>query len=182
LVLEASDGQEAVELASTSIPDLVIMDLVMPQLNGFEAVVKMKANPELSETKMIAFSANVFEPNQKRSLDEGFDDFVPKPIDVAVLLCSIARLLNLEWTYANDYPPIDLQEKPVETSSELPPLAELEILREYALKGDIQGILDSLDQIEVQYPNTIGFVKQMRKWAGEFDMGRIRGVLAREKH
>jgi len=44
LVLEASDGQEAVELASTSIPDLVIMDLVMPQLNGFEAVVNWRTN------------------------------------------------------------------------------------------------------------------------------------------
>lgn len=178
LVLEASDGKVAVELALTAIPDLVIMDLVMPNLNGFEAVARMKENQSLSNTKMIACSANVFEQNQQRSLNEGFDEFVSKPINVTALLCSIGKLLDLEWTYANQFQLKDSEEKSPETTYELPPLPELEMLREYALKGDIQGILDSLDQIELRYPESIAFVKQLRKWAGEFDMGRIRGWLA----
>ncbi|WP_170982874.1 hybrid sensor histidine kinase/response regulator [Dyadobacter frigoris] len=178
-VLEASDGKEAVELASTSIPDLVIMDLVMPRLTGFEAVNLMKKNPELSQTRMIAFSANVFESNQNRSLSEGFDDFVSKPIDVSALLCSIGKLLNLEWTYANQRQPAHALETAddSESSDNLPPVAELQALHEYALRGDIQWIMDKLDEIEVEYPESIGFVKQMRRWAGEFDMGRIRAYL-----
>jgi len=181
LVLEASDGKESVELASNSIPDLVIMDLVMPHLNGFEAIAIMKQNPELLGTKMIAFSANVFESNQNRSLSEGFDDFVSKPIDVSTLLCSIGRLLNLEWTYAAQRQSIGHSEKEgkLESIDMLPPTAELEAIHEYALKGDIQGILDKLDEIEDAYPGTIAFVKQMRKWAGEFNMGRIREYLER---
>jgi signal transduction histidine kinase/DNA-binding NarL/FixJ family response regulator/ligand-binding sensor domain-containing protein len=179
LVFEAADGKEAVELAATSVPDLVIMDLVMPHLNGFEAVAKMRENQALAHTKMIAFSANVFEPSQKRSLNEGFDDFVSKPIDVVALLCSIGRLLNLEWTYAAQRQPVSIIQangfqEPVD---QLPPGSELEILRDYALKGDIQGILDSLNQIEAEYPDSIAFVKQVRKWAGEFDMRRIREYL-----
>ncbi|NIJ52936.1 hybrid sensor histidine kinase/response regulator [Dyadobacter arcticus] len=179
LVLEASDGNEAVELAATSVPDLVIMDLVMPHLNGFEAVAKMKENISLGNTRMIAFSANVFEPNQKRSLNEGFDDFVPKPIDVVILLRSIGRLLGLEWTYATQRQAITsltTDEKP-ELTGYLPPHAALETMREYALKGDIQGILDSLDDISLQFPQAASFVKQMRKWAGEFNMGKIREYL-----
>jgi signal transduction histidine kinase/CheY-like chemotaxis protein/ligand-binding sensor domain-containing protein len=179
LVLEASDGLSAVEIAVNSAPDLVIMDLVMPRLNGFEAVSQMKENQALANTKMIAFSANVFEPNQQRSLNEGFDDFVSKPIDVAALLYSIGKLLNMEWTYANLRQPASsfVTVSDAEFNDKLPPVTELQAMREYALKGDIQGIIDSLDQIEIQYPQSIGFVRQMRKWAGEFDMGRIRGYL-----
>lgn len=177
LVLEASDGKAAVDLASTAIPDLVIMDLVMPTLNGFEAVARMKDNIRLSNTKMIAFSANVFEQNRQRSLNEGFDEFVSKPIDVQALLHSIGNLLNLEWTYASQFKVNEAEESPLDTINELPPVAELKILREYALKGDIQGILDCLDQIELQHPESAAFLKQMKKWAGEFDMGRIRGLL-----
>ena len=179
LVLEASDGKDAVELAVTSVPDLVIMDLVMPRLNGFEAVSQMKENQALANTKIIAFSANVFEPNQKRSLDEGFDDFVSKPIDVAALLCSIGKLLNLEWTYASLQTTVpatqtnDFQE----SLNQLPPTAVLEILRDFAMKGDIKGILDSLNEIESEYPESFAFVKRVRKWAGEFDMRRIRDYL-----
>jgi CheY-like chemotaxis protein len=180
LVLEAADGVEAVDLAVTSIPDLVIMDLVMPHLNGFEAVAKMKENPVLVKTKMIAFSANVFEPNQKRSLDEGFDDFVSKPIDVAALLCSVGRLLNLEWKYAGHAAPVSVAQMDdfQESAGQLPPNTELETLKDFAMKGDIQGILDLLGQIELDYPESIAFVKQMRKWAGEFDMRTIRAYLS----
>ncbi|MEO6285791.1 MAG: response regulator [Dyadobacter sp.] len=179
LVLEASDGKDAVELAVTSVPDLVIMDLVMPRLNGFEAVSQMKGNQALANTKMIAFSANVFEPNQKRSLNEGFDDFLSKPIDVAALLCSIGKLLSLEWTYANLQTPVSATQTDdfQESAMQLPPNAALEILREFAMQGDIQGILDSLNQIESEYPERFAFVKLMRKWAGEFDMRRIREYL-----
>ncbi|CAG4990682.1 Sensor histidine kinase RcsC [Dyadobacter sp. CECT 9275] len=182
LVMEASDGKAAVELAATAIPDLVIMDLVMPNLNGFEAVARMRENLALVDTKMIAFSANVFEQNQQRTLNEGFDEFISKPVDVSALLCSIGNLLNLEWIYTSPFDASDALEKSSDTSNVLPPVAELEILREYVLKGDIQGILDALDQIELQYPESTGFVKQMRKWAGEFDMGRMRGWLDGEHH
>lgn len=179
LALEAADGREAVDLAITSVPDLVIMDLVMPHLNGFEAVVEMKRNAVLVNTKMIAFSANVFEPNQRRSLHEGFDDFVPKPIDVATLLRSVGRLLDLEWTYTNQHQTLPLPDSEVNADyiEQLPPGPELEILMQNALAGDIQGILDCLDKIEANYPETISFVKQLRKWAGEFNTRKIKEYL-----
>jgi CheY-like chemotaxis protein len=181
LVLEAADGREAVDLAATSVPDLVIMDLVMPHLNGFEAVAEMKRNVVLVNTKMIAFSANVFEPNQRRSLHEGFNDFVPKPIDVATLLRSVGRLLDLEWTYANQQQtsllPLPDPETNADHIEQLPPGPELEILMQNALAGDIQGILDCLDKIEATYPETSSFVKQLRKWAGEFNTRKIKEYL-----
>lgn len=179
IVLEASDGQDALELAVTSVPDLVIMDLVMPRLNGFEAASQIKEHQALDNIKMIAFSANVYETNQKRSLKEGFDDFVSKPIDVVALLSSIGKLLNLEWTYVGLQMPVsptrteDFQAAP----DQLPPNAALEILRDFARQGDIQEILDSLSQIESKHPESFVFVKQMRKWAAEFDMRRIRELL-----
>ncbi len=179
LILEASDGQEAVKLASSMVPDLVIMDLVMPRLNGFEAVTEMKKNPALANTKMIAFSANVFERNQKRSLDGGFDDFVPKPVNITALLSVVARQLNLQWTFAteNQLQTVSEIAGNPDMNDQLPPGKELEILMENAMKGDIQGILDTLNEIERDYPDTIAFVRQVRKWAGEFNMGRIREYL-----
>jgi PleD family two-component response regulator len=152
------------------------MDLVMPTLSGFEALQTLRQWPELADTKVIAFSANVFEQNQQRSLREGFDDFVAKPVDVDNLLDKIGHHLQLTWQRRQETPP---EPNTVVTKPELllPPTDMLEGLLERANQSDIRGILDKLIAIETTDEAYQPFARKIRHWADEFDTRSIRAYL-----
>ncbi|KAA9357488.1 hybrid sensor histidine kinase/response regulator [Larkinella humicola] len=180
VVLEAIDGRVAIELAIRQKPDLILMDLVMPNLNGFEALQQLSARKELAHTRIIAFSANVFEQNQQRSLSEGFDDFVAKPVDVDSLLVKIGEQLALHWRYAADNsetgkpvtsPPTDTAELVI------PGHDDLNALLDKARQGDIRSILDKLSDLEVHDSAFGPFANRLRHWAAEFDTRQIRDYL-----
>ena len=179
---EAADGQMALDMARMHRPDLILMDLVMPTLNGFEALQHLRQQPDIAATKVIAFSANVFEQNQQRSFQEGFDDFVAKPVEVNSLLEKIRVHLNLTWQYATDEvvatgelvaspesaPPTDLM---------LPPADQLTALLDLARQGDVGSILTQLTELERQNPAFNPFTRPLRQWAGAFDTHKIRDYL-----
>ncbi len=175
-VMEATDGQQAVSLARDTLPDLILMDLVMPVMNGFEALQHLSEHPELTHTKVMAFSANVFEQNQQRSFREGFDDFVAKPVDVDSLLAKIGRLLNLTWHYTEPPPqPITRAES---TTLVVPPRPLLDALLSLARQGDLRGLLLQLDAIDAQNADYQTFTKPLRTWAAAFETRKIREYLA----
>lgn len=176
VVSEAVDGQQALDLIRVNPPDLILMDLVMPNLSGFDALQQLRLWPELANTKVIAFSANVFEQNQQRSFREGFDDFVAKPVDVDNLLAKVGQHLALKWQY--DQQELPAQNTPLsQIDLVLPPAHQLEGLLEQANKSDIRGILDKLAAIETMNPDYQPFIKILRQLADEFDTRRIRQYL-----
>ncbi|GAB3711026.1 hypothetical protein GCM10027592_48210 [Spirosoma flavus] len=176
LVDEAVDGQQALNRVRVQPPDLILMDLVMPKLTGFDALQQLRRWPELANTKVIAFSANVFEQNQQRSLREGFDDFVAKPVDVDNLLTKIGQHLALTWQYE---PGITSVSPTASGQAELvlPPTEQLESLLERANQSDIRGIVEKLLAIEAMNAKYRPFVNILRQWANEFDTRRIRQYL-----
>lgn len=180
IVDEAVDGQQAIDndTLRSQPPDLILMDLVMPKLSGFDTLQRLRVWPELAHTKVIAFSANVFEQNQQRSLREGFDDFVAKPVDVDNLLEKIGQHLDLNWQHEKLE---TLHQSPDYNTEQaeliLPPTDQLEGLLERANQSDIRGILDKLAAIEAMSSDYKPFVKQVRNWADEFDTRRIRTYL-----
>ncbi len=175
VVDEAADGKIALDQARTHGPDLILMDLVMPTLNGFEALQHIREQPDLANTKVIAFSANVFEQNQQRSFQEGFDDFVAKPVDVDSLLDKIGTHLNLLWQHTppGSMPPAP---GPIPPGS-LPPTSALTALLNLARQGDVGSILSSLVELERQNPALVPFASLLRHWAAEFDTRKIREYL-----
>lgn len=98
-VTEACNGAEGVEIAKQMHPDLIITDLVMPVMDGFEAVRRIRQYPELQNTAIIAASASVFDYHQQESRDAGCNDFIAKPIRLDLLLEKIRELLQLTWIY-----------------------------------------------------------------------------------
>jgi CheY-like chemotaxis protein len=186
IVAEATNGQMALAVARTTLPDLILMDLVMPIMNGFEALQHLADYPELAHVKVMAFSANVFEQNQQRSFREGFDDFVAKPVDVDNLLTKIGRLLNLTWQYAHTPTvlggltathPND-PAKPVTDTLVLPSANQLDMLLNLARQGDIQGVIAQLDALDQHDSQFIPFTRPIRAWAAAFDTRKIREYLA----
>lgn len=82
-VLRALDGPTGVELAATHAPDLILMDMQMPGIDGFEATRLMKQNPQTKHIKVVAFTALVMEEDRKNAFECGCDGIITKPIEVS---------------------------------------------------------------------------------------------------
>ena len=87
----AKNGQEAVDLALSDKPDLILMDLKMPVMNGLDATRQIKAHQP--EIPIIALTANAFDNDRQRALEAGCDDFLSKPVNAALCLQTIAKYL-----------------------------------------------------------------------------------------
>ena len=98
---EAEDGMTGIERARATKPDLILMDSVMPVMNGLEATRRLRAEPALQSIPIITISASASPVDRQRSLAAGVDDFLNKPIDFHELLEKIGSLLQLRWTYGN---------------------------------------------------------------------------------
>ncbi|MEO0687793.1 MAG: response regulator, partial [Cyanobacteria bacterium J06649_11] len=99
--LEATDGVEGLKLAIENNPDVILLDLAMPNMDGFELMVKLQSNPQTSSIPIIVSSASVFDEDRQRSLEAGAKTFLPKPLQVEELTKTLGNLLDLEWIYEN---------------------------------------------------------------------------------
>jgi signal transduction histidine kinase len=97
IACQAASGAEGVVRARAEQPDLALMDLTMPGMDGLETTRQMRATPELKHIPVIAVSASATEEKEQESLSAGACAFVAKPIDLAKLLQLIGKQLNLEW-------------------------------------------------------------------------------------
>jgi signal transduction histidine kinase/CheY-like chemotaxis protein len=156
-VLEANDGQEGVTLWQDWEPHLVLMDMRMPVMDGYEATRRIKANTEGQSTVVIAITASAFDEERAKIMATGCDDFVRKPIREALLLSKIAQHLGVRYLYeSSSQPPVVPATKAERfTEIELPrheallamPSLWLAQLNEAALSGDRQQIYTLLDYI-----------------------------------
>src|SRR5262249_52479767 len=91
-VVVATDGAAGVAMAASERPDLVLMDLSLPVLDGWEAVRRIKAAPETSRIPVIALTAHAMPGDQEKALAAGCDDFDTKPVELPRLLGKIEAL------------------------------------------------------------------------------------------
>ena len=91
-VVIATDGEQGVALAASEKPDLVLMDLSLPVLDGWEATRRIKAAPETSRIPIIALSAHAMPGDAEKALAAGCDDFDTKPVELPRLLAKIRAL------------------------------------------------------------------------------------------
>ena len=92
-LLFAGDGVAALELARTE-PDLILMDLSLPKLDGWEATRRLKADPALAHIPIIVLTAHAMRGDEERARASGCDDFLTKPIDEDLLFEKVARHLG----------------------------------------------------------------------------------------
>jgi len=93
-VIEAVNGQEGVELAERERPELILMDLSLPVMDGWEATRRIKANPDLRSIPVIALTAHAMVGDEKKALAAGCDDYLVKPLDEDALMAKIAKYLE----------------------------------------------------------------------------------------
>lgn len=92
-VLVATDGEQGVAMASTERPDLILMDLRLPVLDGWEATRRIKAQPETRHIPIIALTAHAMSGDREKALAAGCDDFDTKPVELPRLLEKVRALL-----------------------------------------------------------------------------------------
>jgi two-component system, cell cycle response regulator DivK len=92
-LLEAVDGREGVALARREMPDLVLMDLSLPILDGWEATRQLKADPTTAHIPVIAVTAHAMAGDEQRARDAGCDGYVAKPLDVVTFGRYVERVL-----------------------------------------------------------------------------------------
>jgi CheY-like chemotaxis protein len=179
-ISEAEDGQVALELAAANRPDLILMDLVMSVLDGFEATRRLRQTPGLSDIPVIALSASAFDHTRQQSIDVGCNDFIPKPVRHDVLLEKLKEHLDLDWRYADDaaapvLPPV-APRNAGEVSAPLTP-DEAEVLFDIAMQGDIHALLEHLDNHENLKDPGHPFGLRLRELARSYQMEQIRKLI-----
>ncbi|MEH2295362.1 ATP-binding protein [Nostoc sp.] len=179
-VVEASQGQEAWEQSLAHKPDMVITDLVMPILDGFELINRLRQSRPFKEIPIIASSASVFAADQHKSIGVGADAFLPKPIEAETLLEMLRQFLHLEWIFDGK---IDVTKKTykdglVQQHEMISPSKEvLQELLELAQNGDIQNILEVSEKLSASDEQLKVFVQQIVHLASNFQLKGLESFI-----
>ncbi|MDX1992687.1 MAG: response regulator [bacterium] len=88
-VVEAIDGMSGLDVAARELPDLILMDVNLPDIDGLEATARLKSTPHLSRIPIIALTANAMVGDREKALQAGCDDYLPKPISKDQLLQAV---------------------------------------------------------------------------------------------
>jgi PAS domain S-box-containing protein len=166
---EARDGESGIDAARRARPDLVLVDLRMPGLDGLQVMRRLRALPELSGVKVIAISASAFDVDRQHCLAAGADDFLGKPFRQHKLLELLSRHLGLALGYADDA--VAAEAKPERLVAPPNDLAEL---RELARRGDVKGLTMQGERLAADHP---AFAAQLRALAGACELKKLRRWL-----
>jgi CheY-like chemotaxis protein len=93
-VIEAKDGIQGLELARQEKPDLILMDLSLPEMDGWAAAQELKADQQTASIPLLALTAHTLPGDRKRALESGFDGYISKPINVPAFAEEISQALK----------------------------------------------------------------------------------------
>jgi CheY-like chemotaxis protein/anti-sigma regulatory factor (Ser/Thr protein kinase) len=178
IIAEAIHGQEALDKLPEFAPHLILADLVMPVMDGFEFIRQLRRLPQFKTIPVIAVSASAFDFQKQRSFEAGFDDFMTKPIHVEALLKSVQHFLQLDWIYQSPADVFAPKSPAVTTTLESTALMKLPAKQaagflDSALRGDFQKILRQVEQLEQTTPELSYFTEKIRQAAKRFDDNQI---------
>ena len=180
-LVEAKNGAEGLEKAVEFQPDLIITDLVMPVMDGFEMLRRLRQIGGLKDVVAIASSASVFDIDQHKSLDAGANEFLPKPLQAEKLLEMLRSHMELTWVYEAREPLKKIVSSPAKTlSSEeiIPPSSDILMqLYELAKKGDLDEIVETANQLKQSQPESIPFVQKLVELAENFQVKQIQNFI-----
>jgi signal transduction histidine kinase/ActR/RegA family two-component response regulator len=172
-VSQAEDGAAALAAVQAHAPDLVLLDLVMPGLDGFEVVQRLRA-AHGPQPKVVAVSANAFDEARQRALAMGCDSFMTKPVDVEQLLATLAEQLGLVWLCAHSGVAGEPSETAVAADAGVPPVQRLQELRNSVRSGDVMALGMALDALEAEFP---ALTAELRGYAERFDLRSVERAL-----
>ena len=164
---EAENGQQGLAISATFRPDVILLDMLMPEMDGLEMLKQLRQHPQLKETKVIFVSANSHFAEQLQTSQLQFEDFLSKPVDFDQLLQSLQTHLRLQWLFpesAKESDSVSLVAPPQKTLSKLWDLAKMGDM------GELEEQINSLEQLDAQY---LPFLHKVRKLVESFNQNQL---------
>jgi CheY-like chemotaxis protein len=178
IVFDAVNGRNAIERVQLVEPDLVVMDLMMPVMDGAEATRRIRQLPGFERLPVIMVSASAGPEEHSKSSAAGASGFLPKPIDHDVLLQTIGEQLSLQWSY-RDEGEVPAAHQPARDSWLLPPGEELERLYQAALVGSMREIQQLADHLGTLDPRYVVFATRLSELAKAYQSRALVQLLER---
>ncbi|MEM6452885.1 MAG: ATP-binding protein [Cyanobacteria bacterium P01_D01_bin.105] len=170
-VIEAANGQEGLEKLEMVMPDLVITDLAMPIMDGFEFMRRLRRHPEFKRLTVVVSSASVSFADQQLALDQGGDHFLSKPVDAPTLFQLVSECLSITWVYETAVD--DDEESSALISLTLPPTEMIEKLLALTKSGHIPELKEKLGALIEQDSSYTVFGKEIMQMARKFQVEDI---------
>lgn len=176
-LLEAQDGEAGFEQFLEAQPELVITDIAMPNLDGFQLLQKIRSHAGLKPTKVIVSSAFVAQSDREMAFSHGADYFLPKPVDAEALYQALSHCLDIEWQYAA--PQEGSPQRSITSLDRiaLPPDETLEVLLALARRDNIRALREKLGQLAALDERYTPFVNPIFELAKQFQSEQIESLL-----
>ncbi len=188
-VVEASTGQAALQIITNEPIDLVITDLAMPGMDGFELIRRIREIPKHAQMPILVSSASVFAADQHRSIEAGANDFLPKPVNLLDLLQILEKRLALQWVHRQDdtdKPGLGSARKPtpppgLNVQQASIPTPELDTLLDLVKRGRINVVLEHARRLEQANAAYAPFAMMIARMARAFQLKELAEVLERQR-
>ncbi|MEH2227283.1 hybrid sensor histidine kinase/response regulator [Nostoc sp.] len=171
IITEAEHGQAGLDQLQQHLPDLVITDLAMPVMDGFEMLQEIRKNEQLRSLKIIVSSASVAQIDQQMSIDAGGDDFLTKPVQVNDLFGVLEKHLELTWKTEDIPDKSSDRQQPTELIP--PPLADLQAWLELVQEGRLKKLIAAAEELEQQSDRYQAFSQKIIQLAKQFQSEQL---------
>jgi CheY-like chemotaxis protein len=178
----ATDAPKGLDLVSRSHADLVMLDISMPGMSGWEMAHALRAMPDQQHLKIIFVSANAHEHVPSSDGSRVHDAFVMKPVDVQTLLDRVGELLGLEWLHEPERPAAEAPAPALNARDAEPALPELsrhhlDDLYRLGRIGHVRGIHAKLTELAAEHPSHEAVASRLRTLVSNFELKRYMNVL-----
>ncbi len=177
-ILTAQHGRKGLVMAQAEHPDLILSDLRMPVMDGFEMIRQLRSIAQLQTLPIIVLSASAYERDRTKSKECGATDFLAKPLKIDKLLEKLQQHLDLEWIYQEDAKEI---ESPAPDAAivdmAIPSREHLEKLSRLAKGGLLFDIETNLKRLVTQNKDLAPFCQTITPWLEEFESKKIKEFL-----
>ncbi|MEY3866175.1 MAG: hypothetical protein RLZZ338_66 [Cyanobacteriota bacterium] len=182
-IIQASNGAEGLEKTKEYHPNLIITDLVMPVLDGFEMIRRIRAQKKYDDVVILVTSSSAFALDKTKSFEMGCNDCISKPLSLDLILQKIQEYLNITWTFADEttdsYLSKTLGDNYHETNTgsaivpspekfETPSSSEMKLLYDLIMKGNLKGIVKEAEYLEMTDLRLVPFANHLKFLAKGF--------------
>ncbi|MEP1079555.1 MASE1 domain-containing protein [Leptolyngbya sp. PL-A3] len=185
-LIEAEDGQDGLNKAMQMQPHLIITDLLMPVMDGYQFLAHIRQSKTLKAIPVIVSSASVSSMDQQQSLDAGGNDFLIKPVQVDELFKMLSTYLNLTWIYQPSatnrepvsVPPLKSHSQPISSNSFiLPSSQELTQLLQLAQQGRLRKLSEVATALQQQNPHYAPLVQHLLELSKGFQVAKLEAFI-----
>jgi CheY-like chemotaxis protein len=180
-IILGKNGREGLEYAEMIHPDLILVDLVMPVMTGFEMIERIRQKPEMQNMPIVAVSSSTFFQDKQRNLNISCQGFLSKAIVAQELFATIEKHLKIEWIYDSVDSPVEISEPEIIAAETMiiPPQEDLEALYELTMFGDLGQLQAKVNEIAQISPQYRAFTQVIREYAEKLEDEPILDLLTK---